>query len=111
MTHKRIIAALETASKLSQLSYKSYPLTVLTLWIELIAAGDDGTVDDETVTVNPEGAYQSWIHNGLLDALQAAAVAVAQCESVTNTPNCDDSPEYCPCMSTTFFIHLRLAEF
>ena len=111
MTHKIIIAALETASKLSQLSYKLYPLIVLILWTELVAAGDDGSVDDETVTVTPQGAYQSWIHNGLLDALQAAAVAVAKCESVTNTPTCGDSPYYCPCMSTTFFIHLRLAEF
>lgn len=54
------------------------------------------SVTAETVTLTPGGAYQSWIHNGLFQALEAAANAVAQCQEVVNTPKCPNPAVYCP---------------
>lgn len=63
---------------------------------QLIAAGLGGTVEDETLTVNPSGSYPTWIHNGLIDALGAAVKAVAKCEQVTQTSACANPMAYCP---------------
>jgi hypothetical protein len=63
---------------------------------QLVNGGLGGEVDDETVTLTPNGAYPSWIHNGLLDALRAAVKAAATCSDVTNTPVCPNPAVYCP---------------
>jgi hypothetical protein len=56
------------------------------------------SVDDIKVTLGPSGEYPTWIHNGLLDALAAAAKTVAKCESGTYTNRCFGSTAmaYCP---------------
>jgi hypothetical protein len=66
---------------------------------QLIAAGRGSSITDETLTIEPSGAYPTWIHNGLIDALSAAVKAVAKCEDVTNTPTCASTMSYCPCKS------------
>ena len=64
---------------------------------QLIDAGRDGNVDDETLTINPSGDYPTWIHNGLLETLKAAIQVVAVCEDVTHESGCPYSPmAYCP---------------
>ncbi|KAF2466174.1 uncharacterized protein BDR25DRAFT_306336 [Lindgomyces ingoldianus] len=62
---------------------------------QLVESGT-GSVTDETLTVDPSGAYPTWIHNGLIDSLYAAVKAIAKCEDVTNTPTCGFSAYYCP---------------
>ncbi|KAI1175011.1 hypothetical protein F4777DRAFT_579458 [Nemania sp. FL0916] len=64
---------------------------------QFIDGGMEGKVEDITVTITPNGAYPTWIHNGLLDTLYAAVKAVAQCEDVTRTTYCPGNPmSYCP---------------
>lgn len=63
---------------------------------QLVAAGLGSEVDDITVSVEPSGAYPTWIHNGLIDGLAAAVKAVAECEDITNTPTCPNPAVYCP---------------
>jgi hypothetical protein len=63
---------------------------------QLVDAGLGGSVYDETLTITPNGAYPTWIHNGLLEALNAAVGAAAQCSQVTNTPTCPNPESYCP---------------
>lgn len=68
----------------------------LTIDGQLIAPGLGGSVDDETLTINPSGDYPTWIHNGLIDALSAAVKAVANCSDVTQTSTCPNPMSYCP---------------
>ena len=63
---------------------------------QLIDGGLGGSVYDETLTITPSGDYPTWIHNGLLEALQAAIGAAKKCSQVTNTPTCPDPESYCP---------------
>lgn len=63
---------------------------------QLIGPGLGGSVEDETLTVNPSGSYPTWIHNGLIDAIGAAVKAVARCEQVTQTSACANPMAYCP---------------
>lgn len=63
---------------------------------QLIEAGAEGRVDDETLTINPSGSYPTWIHNGLLETLNAAVQAVATCEDVTQWSGCASVMAYCP---------------
>lgn len=58
------------------------------------------SVVDETLTLNPIGAYPTWIRNGLRDALGAAVKAVAKCKKVVHSQNCGFSAFYCPRKST-----------
>ncbi|ORY15232.1 hypothetical protein BCR34DRAFT_585137 [Clohesyomyces aquaticus] len=53
-------------------------------------------VISETLSISPDGAYPTWIHNGLVDGLRAAVHAVAKCEDTTHKPSCGFSPYYCP---------------
>lgn len=66
-----------------------------TLQGQLVEDGN-GSVDDITVSINPEGAYPVWIRNGLIDVLHAALAKVADCKDVTNTPTCPNPMSYCP---------------
>lgn len=45
-----------------------------------------------TITIVPGGVYPTWIHNGLLEALQAAVDKAAVCSSVTYTYPSDVDP-------------------
>ncbi|KAI3324079.1 hypothetical protein HD806DRAFT_543494 [Xylariaceae sp. AK1471] len=63
---------------------------------QLISSGLGGEIQDITITIHPDGAYPTWIHNALLDALSAAVKAVAQCADVTNSPTCPTTMAYCP---------------
>ena len=63
---------------------------------QLIEAGAEGEIDDETLTINPFGSYPTWIHNGLLETLSAAVQAVAKCEDVTQWSGCASVMAYCP---------------
>lgn len=62
------------------------------------------SVDDIKVTLGPQGAYPTWIRNGLIDALAAAAKEVAKCESGTYTNRCFGSTAmaYCPQTQTEY---------
>lgn len=62
------------------------------------------TVNDLTVTIGPDGEYPTWIRNGLLDALGAAARTVAKCTSGTYTNTCPGTTAmaYCPRKQTKF---------
>ncbi|MCJ1371116.1 hypothetical protein MMC20_002331 [Loxospora ochrophaea] len=56
---------------------------------QLIGTGHDesySSTEDETVTIAASGSYPTWIHNGLLEVLGAAANSVANCSSVTVKP-------------------------
>lgn len=52
------------------------------------ASGPNGDMGPITVTMNPSGAYPTWIRNGLVDALRAAVLAGARCGDSTNTQLC-----------------------
>lgn len=54
------------------------------------------TVEGLTVKLGPQGAYPTWIRNGLLDALKAAVLEVAVCEDTKHTQSCGFSSTYCP---------------
>lgn len=41
---------------------------------------------DIKLTLRPDGEYQTWIHNGLLDSLAAAVKKIAKCEDTTWYP-------------------------
>ncbi|EDU39759.1 hypothetical protein PtrSN002B_001240 [Pyrenophora tritici-repentis] len=55
-------------------------------------------VDAIKVTLGPHGAYPTWIRNGLVDALGAAARTVAKCEKGTHVDKCfgTTAMAYCP---------------
>lgn len=63
---------------------------------QLVEPGLGGSVDGETLTINPSGSYPTWIHNGLIESLSAAVKAIAKCEDVRNTPTCPNPIAYCP---------------
>ena len=62
------------------------------------------TVKAIKVTLGPNGNYPTWIRNGLLDALGAAARVVAKCEDGTYTNTCPGTTAmaYCPRKKTQF---------
>ncbi|KAL6711512.1 hypothetical protein ACN47E_004446 [Coniothyrium glycines] len=61
-------------------------------------------VDALKTTLRPDGEYPTWIRNGLVDALGAAAKAVARCEPGTYTNRCFGSSAmaYCPAKKTPY---------
>ncbi|KAL4732971.1 hypothetical protein BDV11DRAFT_214583 [Aspergillus similis] len=63
---------------------------------QLVEPGLGGSVNNLILTVNPSGAYPTWIHNGLIDTLYAAVTTLADCYEVTNTPTCPSPMTYCP---------------
>lgn len=55
------------------------------------------TVNNIKLTLGPDGAYPTWIRNGLLDALFAAVKEIAKCEDTTHKPTCPNPMVFCPC--------------
>lgn len=62
------------------------------------------SVTNLIITISPDGEYPTWIRNGLLDALGAAAKTVAKCEDGTYTNTCPGvtAMAYCPRRKTQF---------
>ncbi|KNG48169.1 hypothetical protein TW65_05077 [Stemphylium lycopersici] len=62
------------------------------------------SVDDIKVTLGPDGSYPTWIRNGLIDTLAAAAKEVAKCEDGTYTNRCfgTTAMAYCPQRKTQY---------
>jgi hypothetical protein len=59
---------------------------------------EGSTVSDIKVTLDPNGAYPTWIRNGLLDALNAAVRQIAVCTPGSHTDTCPgvSAMSYCP---------------
>lgn len=67
------------------------------------ADGANGDMGPITVTMTPEGAYPTWIRNGLVDALKAAVVAGAKCGDSINTQLCEGGDKGCSPTKTTAY--------
>lgn len=59
------------------------------------ADGPNGDMGPITVTMDPSGAYPTWIRNGLVDALRAAVAAGARCGDSTNVQLCQGGDKGC----------------
>ncbi|KAH7377620.1 hypothetical protein BKA66DRAFT_422058 [Pyrenochaeta sp. MPI-SDFR-AT-0127] len=62
------------------------------------------SVKNLIITIGPDGEYPTWIRNGLLDTLGAAAKTVAKCTDGTYTNTCPgvSAMAYCPRKKTKF---------
>ncbi|PGH16235.1 hypothetical protein AJ80_05258 [Polytolypa hystricis UAMH7299] len=63
---------------------------------QIHSKGLGSTSNNIKLIVNPDGAYPTWIHNGLLQALHAAVKKVAKCKNITSRPKCSFTQGYCP---------------
>ena len=63
---------------------------------QLIKAGAEGRIEDETLTINPSGSYPSKRPDDLLEVLTAAVQEAATCEDVTRWSGCVSTMAYCP---------------
>ncbi|PGH17147.1 hypothetical protein AJ79_01285 [Helicocarpus griseus UAMH5409] len=63
---------------------------------QIHASGRSSGATTIKVKVNPDGAYPTWIRNGLVEAIYAAAKQVVKCKDVTTTPTCPNAWVYCP---------------
>ena len=63
---------------------------------QLFYSGYGGDPADETLTITPQGDYQSGMEGNLLAALNAAIGAAVNCTPVTTIPTCPNPEVYCP---------------
>ncbi|KAF2498238.1 hypothetical protein BU16DRAFT_570799 [Lophium mytilinum] len=65
------------------------------------ASGLNGEMGPIVVTMDPSGAYPTWIRNGLVDTLRAAVLAAANCGNSVNTQGCGGDEKGCQLTKTT----------